>query len=92
MQSNTAIDADWDRERPSKRDANREDCSLTNICDCSRGLLYGNDLIEVLSVLQVKDQKALQEPVDVTFCVFNADIGRMKRCIKYNVTVTAHEL
>ena len=90
MQSNTAIDADWDRERASKRDAKREDCSHTNICDCSRALLYGNDSIEVLSVLQVKDQKTLQEPVDVTFCVFNADIGRMKRCIKFNVTVTAH--
>ena len=47
-------------------------------------------MLKALFVLQVKHEQDVQEPVDVMFGVFNAEIGRMKRCIKYNVTVHTH--
>ena len=34
--------------------------------------------------VQLKDDREVKIS-DVTFCVFNRDTGRMKRCVKYNI-------
>jgi len=34
---------------------------------------------------RLKDDRSPPDISDVTFCVFNRDTGRMKRCVKYNI-------